>query len=228
MEAMKDICVVIPIYKAAPSANEMQSIVRCFDVFKDRDIAYIAPQGLDMAAYPQAGIATFDRRYFSSISSYSELCRSKVLYDTFSEYRYILIYQPDCWVFADRLDEFATLGYDYIGAPWFDVRDTSTGDALEYGLVGNGGLSLRKTGTFSRLAGRPCPASVPEDVYWCRWMRHELNIAPTKIACRFSLEHHPERGIAINGGELPMGCHKPWQLKYYSYWRSLGLPKYKD
>lgn len=224
----KDVCIVIPIYKIAPSPNELQSIRRCFDVFNDRDIAYIAPLGLDIAAYPQARVMSFNGMYFSSTATYSELCRSKELYSAFSEYKYILIYQSDCWVFSDTLDWFTALGYDYIGAPWFGVRDISTGRPLTDGQVGNGGLSLRKTATFLRLAGQPCSSSVPEDVYWCRVRASELNIAPTDVACRFSLEHHPERGISINGGRLPMGCHKPWQLKYSNLWYSMGVPKYKD
>lgn len=224
---MKSVCIVIPIYKTAPSGNELCSISRCMEIFNGRDIAYIAPMGLDIAAYPQARVVRFNRLYFSSVESYSELCRSKELYSAFSEYEYILIYQPDCWVFEDRLDEFTALGYDYIGAPWFGVRDISTGRPLEDGLVGNGGLSLRKTETFLRLVGQPCHPSIPEDVYWCKHRASELNIAPTDVACRFSLEHHPERGFSMTG-ELPMGCHKPWQLKYYKLWHSMGVPKYKD
>lgn len=34
--------------------------------------------------------------------------------------------------------------------------------------------------------------------------------------------------VGGNEGELPMGCHKPWQLKYYKLWHSMGVPKYKD
>ena len=36
----------------------------------------------------------------------------------------------------------------------------------------------------------------------------------------------------FNGSDIayiaPMGCHKPWQLKYYKLWHSMGVPKYKD
>lgn len=42
---------------------------------------------------------------------------SAEFYDRFAAYEYVLIYQLDAFVFADRLAEFCQMGYDYIGAP---------------------------------------------------------------------------------------------------------------
>lgn len=66
-------------------------------------------------------------------------------YERFAEYKYMLIYQLDAWVFRDELDEWCSKGYDYIGAPWIEKDDR--GD-LQLTGVGNGGFSLRRVQHF--------------------------------------------------------------------------------
>ena len=63
-----------------------------------------------------------DEKYFISKESYSRLLVSKSFYEAFSEYEYILIYQPDCLVFSDQLLEWCKKGNDYIGAPWYKTE----------------------------------------------------------------------------------------------------------
>lgn len=220
---MKDVCIIIPIYKELPTGNEIRSIMRCMDVMSGRDIAYIAPDGFDASAYPNAKVETFDSRYFRSREGYSELCCSSELYARFSGYCYVMIYQPDCWIFRDCLEDIMLLDYDYIGAPWYGCRDVRTMNKLPDGTVGNGGLSLRKVSTFLRLA-KEGEWSHPEDAYWCIDRGSELRLAPEEIAVLFSLEHNPAKGLMTSGGIVPMGCHRPWQLRYYPIWRALGVP----
>jgi hypothetical protein len=55
----------------------------------------------------------------------------------------MLIYQTDAFVFRDDLDHWCSLGYDYIGAPWFQGWGIPTPDGKIIG-VGNGGFSLRR------------------------------------------------------------------------------------
>ena len=57
------------------------------------------------------------------------------------------IIQLDCWLFKDRLDEFMSMGFDYIGAPW--MKNGLEGKPEpELWKVGNGGFSLRKVSSF--------------------------------------------------------------------------------
>jgi len=225
---MKDVCIVIPVYKTKPSLNELRSIEQCKKVMKGRDIAYVAPEGFDSSAYPTARVVTFNKGFFKSLWNYSELCATKSLYLAFADYDYIMIYQPDCWVFKDELDEFMLLGYDYIGAPWFGCKNVADGSRIKDGTVGNGGLSLRKVSTFIALAKSAECRPHPEDVYWCIHRAKELNIAPVQVAASFSIEHRPKTVISLFKGWLPMGCHKPWQLGYYEFWRHYGVPEYID
>lgn len=90
-------------------------------------------------------------------------------YSRFSSYEYILIYQPDCYVFKDNLLHFSSLNYDYIGAPWlpkrlypgykyilkvkrlFCISKHKVSSSEKKYNVGNGGLSLRKVKTFMTI-----------------------------------------------------------------------------
>jgi hypothetical protein len=74
---------------------------------------------------------------------------SKQFYRRFLNYKYILIYQLDAFVFRDELEYWCSLDFDYIGAPWFDDITLSLSEQKLYG-VGNGGLSLRKVQSHYR------------------------------------------------------------------------------
>ena len=151
---MKNI-VVIPIYKPMPDATESMSLRQCVEVLCRHDMCLVCPQELDVTAYlkltgKRIRIERFDEKFFQSVGAYSELMKSRDFYKRFRWYRYMLIYQLDAWVFEDRLDEWCSKGYDYIGAPWFeDWRNHEEG----YGFlcVGNGGFSLRKVKTFLKV-----------------------------------------------------------------------------
>jgi hypothetical protein len=72
---------------------------------------------------------------------------SNEFYSRFTEYEYILIYQLDAWVFSDVLADWCNKGYDYIGAPWFELCKTHE-DGYKLWRCGNGGLSLRRIEKF--------------------------------------------------------------------------------
>lgn len=133
--------VAIPVYKPAIDEMERFSLARCRSVLGTHPIVWICPLGLDMAPYvealPEARIMRFDDRYFRSLDGYSELLVTPHFYESFLDYEYLLIYQPDAFVFEDRLHYWCERGFDYIGAPWIDEKGRWTG-------VGNGGFCLRR------------------------------------------------------------------------------------
>lgn len=215
------VCVVIPLYKREPSANELRSVRRACQIFSGRDIYYVIPDCLDVSAYPVQMSHNFDRCYFQSLEGYSELCCSRRFYESFRDYDYMLICQPDCWVFRDDLDKFCAMGYDYIGAPW-PVMPGIPEDG-----VGNGGFCLRRVRRFIELTRqlRDCYFH-PEDRFWCIDMGYQLNIAPLDVAAHFSLEHDPERFYNAAGKVTPMGCHKPWRFDYDRFWKARKVPAF--
>ena len=220
MKEKANVCIVIPLYKVQPTELEMKSIEQARKVFAGRDIFYVVPEGFDSSAYSYEAAIEFPQYYFNSLVNYSELCCLNEFYKAFQDYDWMMIYQPDCWVFEDRLDDFCELGFDYIGAPWPKMR------GIEEDGVGNGGFCLRRVSKFIDLTRQlhSCGAH-PEDRFWCIMMKEQLNIAPIRVAARFSLEHDPSRWYNAYGKKRPMGCHKPWRFDYKKFWKRFGVPE---
>ena len=148
-----NVLVVIPLYKARPDRFEEISLRQCARVLaRKHPVCFIAPEGLDLSCYDdifrdEAGIQPekkyFPPRFFKSLSGYNQLMLTPLLYESVKEYDYILIYQTDAFVFHDSLDYFCSLGYDYIGAPWF-VKFFGRDCGTRFAGAGNGGFSLRR------------------------------------------------------------------------------------
>lgn len=148
---MKDVVVVIPIYRDDPPSEEQASFRQCLKVLGRYDIVLLTYEELDSSLYESmAGTYScklrkefFDARYFKSVAGYNRLCLNPDLYVRFQDYRYMLIYQLDAWVFKDELLKWCQKAYDFIGAPWF----VKNGEEYTYEFcdnLGNGGFSLRK------------------------------------------------------------------------------------
>lgn len=92
--------------------------------------------------------------------------------------------------------------------------------------VGNGGFSLRKTRilyehlnysrnkNLQKFMSDDSSSLFNEDVYWS--LSNKIRKPNYRLGCRFSLESFPEKGIRINNGELPFGCHA-WK-KELEFW----------
>ena len=139
--------VAVPIYRRHLTEQEQISVRHLRAYLGDHDVVLVLPEGLES---PIAGLREerFAADYFASISSYSQLLLSELFYRRFASYEMLLIYQLDCLVFADRLDEWCSTPYDYVGAPW--LKDPNR-PRRGFARVGNGGLSLRRTSQFLRV-----------------------------------------------------------------------------
>lgn len=182
-----DSIIVIPVYKELPNQYEHISLLQCAKIFDKRNICLITHQNVNLSFYldcfsgkgiiPQ--IEYFDENYFTSIHGYNHLLLSTQFYSRFLEFKYMLIYQLDSFVFSDQLDYWCMKNYDYIGAPWLVeeryysilrkpiiilkkriqkcIRKISgkplVWDDL-YNLVGNGGFSLRNVRVFCKKLKR--------------------------------------------------------------------------
>jgi hypothetical protein len=150
--------IIIPAYKPLSrlTADELKSLEQCFWVLANYDIYLLVPASLDTVPYSslikenhgkELRITKFNDTYFSDIAGYNRLMLNPELYQTYAAYKYMLIYQLDCWVFKDELDYWCQQNYDYIGAPIFENFGTAEqGNQMQ--VVGNGGFSLRKTSKF--------------------------------------------------------------------------------
>lgn len=142
--------IVIPVYKEFPDFNEICSLKQCAKIFSNREIKLVCPDNLQVIAYEKIfnnvnfSIERFDDYNFESLGTYSKMLLTPEFYMRFSKYDFMLIYQPDAWVFRDELDYWCEQGYSYIGAPWF------VGDKLSK-VAGNGGFSLRNIADMINL-----------------------------------------------------------------------------
>ena len=141
------VAIVIPVYKTHFTADEEISFNHLAHFLPDYKKILLLPESLSLT-WRNAKASRFADHFFESVSTYSQLLLSREFYERFSEDEYILIYQPDCLVFADQLIQWCQAGYDYIGAP---LPGSKMDAAQGLWRVGNGGFSLRKVSSFLRV-----------------------------------------------------------------------------
>jgi len=154
------VVVVIPLHKVTYTNYEQISLLQSVRTLSDFDICMLVPSSLlsnddflhemkrlgvlNGKAYFQA----FEDHYFESLRGYNRLMLEAEFYRRFLSFEYILIVQPDVFVFSGDLLGFLNDGFDYMGAPWFAGRSRATATSPMLGFAGNGGLSLRKVASF--------------------------------------------------------------------------------
>ena len=173
------VSVAIPIYKQMPSDDEMASLRQCVKILGNYDIFLVCPESLDIGIYEKETsqdfkCMRFPSFYFDGIEGYSQLMTSRIFYNQFSDYDYMLVYQLDAWVFKDELEKWCKKGYDYIGAPWFEHQNGKSWTEIERNadgsyrlwLTGNGGLSLRRVAAFKTITRRFQRAQTVKEVFF--------------------------------------------------------------
>ncbi|WP_407429656.1 DUF5672 family protein [Arcticibacter sp.] len=193
---------------------------KVFDVNDYRNIAVEYSVELD--------VERFDPVFFASISGYNKLMLNVDFYRRFSSDKFILIYQTDCFVFKDELEQWCDKNYDYVGAPWpFDTgiwighhypwlarKYYRTIGKNRVPNVGNGGLSLRKVSSFIKNLSLFRYSVKNWDHNEDTFISHCLpifnpffSIPSVKQASLFSLDTSPEMYYQLNNHTLPFGCH---------------------
>jgi len=228
------VTVIIPIYRPHLLADEIISLKQCFKILNNHKIIFIAPQGLECTEYEGycmqklCEFVFFDNSYFNDIHGYNKLMLSAQFYKRFLQYKFILIYQLDAYVFSDQLIHWCKKNYDFIGAPT-PPHENKTGEIqflktyakfamlLNHRVrhVGNGGLSLRKTSTCYWLL-KMLPGRVKnwgfnnEDgffKYWGNLLFPFIKLPTEEEALLFSVETEPAEALGKLQHILPFGCH---------------------
>lgn len=234
---MNKICVIIPLHKPQLNYFEKISLIQACRVFKERPICFITPPGFNMDCLGflkgmelgNTRKIEFDSKYFVSTVSYSSLMLSSELYESFADYEYVLICQLDAFPFADRINEFCDMGFDYIGAPcegpeWVRIN----------AKVGNGGFSLRKTEAVLRVLARKEEIMKSsnssqkflqyEDLFfgYCGGRRDiDFNVPDVYTAACFAMQDNVEGSYKkLLSGDNPMGCHG-WYRINYDVWKPI-------
>lgn len=214
-------CIVIPVYKDTLTYDEQESLKQCVKTFGDKyDIILADATSVNNTdeyyniANHQFKEITLDF-YDGTYDSYNAICSDPRFYEAFLNYKYMLLYQLDTWVFDDRLDYFIKMGYDYYGSPWpscHSVTDDLGWGVELYDIPGNGGFSLRNTRRMFDIITEYPNTRYIEDYYFAyiinRFHPDTIHICPLDVSVQFSFEANPERYFEMNGHKLPMGCHQ--------------------
>lgn len=238
------VVVLLIAYRASLSAAEKVSIKQCLKVLGAHPIVVIAPEGLELPRLlSRLPSERFPAACFASVRGYNRLVLSPQFYDRFDSYEYLLIHQLDAFVFRDELLAWCARGFDYVGAPWIGMelpekpewRQLLDGLALPGRFedlkgkmtVGNGGFSLRRVETFSRvLATRKDLLRLwgdrHEDGFWGIAARLCLSDKKFRVpseddALQFAFETEPQ-ACYRRLGRLPFGCHA-WSQLAPDFWR---------
>ena len=233
----ENIAIVIPIYKEVLSENERISIRQCKKILGDYDVYFIHPYGMKLTNYfieiPNAKALAFESPYFADIQGYSQLMLSPFFYKKFFEYKFILIYQLDAFVFRDDLLFWCNKNFDFIGAPWLTPPPLSKGKPIVnmstwfINKVGNGGFSLRKVKShyFNTLIFRPLLKYFikNEDMFWglfLYWLNPFFKRPKHLEALNFAFELEPRKSFEITNNKLPFGVHawEKYEPEFWSEW----------
>ena len=240
-----DVAVIVPIYSAEFTANEKKNLINNLQILNDRQFIIIKPQSLKIdlndflpgfTKQKNIEVSDFDDNYFASVDGYNKLLLSKMFYQRFIQYKYILICQLDAFIFKNDLHKWVKKDYDYIGAPWTDeeeaaflkmTRSGRIGIALKTAAylnkiffgkqdyrIGNGGLSLRNVkksiSVLGILSAYAKKWKENEDIFWAVLVPQALyffKIPNMKDALGFAFETEPEELYNLNNNRLPFGCH---------------------
>ena len=124
----KLVAVIIPIYRTNLSKTEQMSLNQCVKVLGDFDIVFVKPKKLNSTSINFDGkikAESFPVKYFKNLYGYNSLMLAEDFYRRFLDYKYILIYQLDAFVFKNELISWCNKGYDYLGAPWIASPNTN-------------------------------------------------------------------------------------------------------
>jgi Protein of unknown function (DUF5672) len=229
------VAVVVPIYKADLTPAEALSWRQCLAVLHAHPIIVVKPRSLEAPFLSEAKVQVemFDDAYFESTDGYNKLLTSTPFYEAFLDFKYILIYQLDAFVFADNLVHWCHKNLDYVGAPcfesehWHASRFSANYDNSLRRILLNGGLSLRHVRACRRLLRvhnflfGAWPGN--EDMFFSltstrlfllRWL---LRLPSGKQAVKFAFEQNPRHSFRLNGQQLPFGCHA-WERYDPAFW----------
>ena len=222
---MKQVVVVIPIYQEKLKLSEKAALEQARKVLGRYDICFVAPERMREFLERRGARAEYwPDGCFRDVRAYSHLLLTEGFYARFIDYEYMLLYQLDAFAFFDRLQEFCSLGYDYIGAP-MPYRI-----GWKHTIVGNGGFSLRKISSCLSVVkqkeeiyertGREKEFEWDEDKFfgYCGYDEQIAFSTPdTKTALAFAVEYDVMRIYGkLSEENLPFGCHA-WPKAWY--WR---------
>lgn len=238
MKKQLNCAVLIPIYKSQLDEDELFSVKTSLSNLHGHDVYWVAPNGIDLSFYRQnfGSIQPqyFDAEYFKNIAGYNKLLTSTFFYETFIDYEFCLICQPDAIVLKPELQDWLEKPYDYIGAPWpngYSLKIQTNKIPIPEGItctafVGNGGLSLRRNKAcielldeFDDVAENWRINGHAEDLFFAFLanLSEKFSTPNLMTAAKFSHDIEPILLNKITRYRIPFGVHA-WSKYDRSHW----------
>ena len=204
------VVVIIPVYKALLTERESQRVALTVQNCPRHEVVLIGPEGLKssfrdelLRGLPFAGFAP---QNFESVQTYNSWVLQPELYRTFGAHEFVLLCQTDAML-VRPLPSSSNWKFDYLGAPWvppfFLKWDRHEGRLIRARpwlrsrrlVVGNGGLSLRRTSVFSDLPKLPNFKKFPNEDILISYFHRELGIrlASEHISSKYFMETEAAR-----------------------------------
>lgn len=237
----RTVVAVVPVHTAQLSDAEWQTVAHNLQVLQGLKMVLLVPERVDVEAFPEfvssCEIQRVPDHWMTpgSLHGYNEMMLSADFYALFDAYDYMLVCQPDAWLFRNEVMAWCRRGFDYVGAPWWR-KGIWSWPLLSlffpkrrklYGKVGNGGLSLRRIDAFIHVCRTEqrrinhylsqTHHTFGEDVFWAVEPKH-FHYPTMDEALMFSFDTRPERCYEATGHTLPMGCHgwlKPQRIDFW-------------
>jgi glycosyltransferase involved in cell wall biosynthesis len=152
--------VIIPTHLPECGGIELASLINTIKVIRGRKVFIMLPEDVSpdfykniTTEYQHVTVVNLQSGFLGSIENYNRMFLSVEFYKTLQDYKYILICHLDAWIFKDEINEWVSLGYDYIGSPLFipDLGRARDVWHLSSPVGGNGGLCLRRTKTMINI-----------------------------------------------------------------------------
>ena len=119
-----EFCIVVPVHKPDLSTDDIISLNACYNKLKDYKCFLVYPDGMDISKYLAIHQGLIPKPvkpvWLSSIKHYNQMKLDLKFYELFNEFKYMLTYELDAYIFGSDLviEEFTK--YDFIGAPYFE------------------------------------------------------------------------------------------------------------
>jgi len=205
--------IVIPVYRESINEFEFISINQTLSILGSHPVVIVAPDSLDISIYSdlinkykvRSRFERFKDSYFTGIEGYNRLLLSPEFYLRFSKYKYMLICQPDVYVFRDELAFWCEKEYDFIGAPLIGNHEDK-----EFSIkmrVGNGGFSLRKVETYIHFFESNKNVFTPKQVFS---LINILKKPYTRIFVWFLM--------IFGWRNKPLSCAQYWKYNEDDFW----------
>lgn len=221
--------ILVPIYKKRFNNFEEISIDNLYSLFPDYPISFVCPTTFDrsyyISRYKSSTFYSFDDTFFVGLKGYNKLMLNVELYKNFEIYDYVLICQPDVYIFHNNLNEFLNKRYSFIGAPLpnsivegieqkftIDFDEKRSFSSISFF---NGGISLRKVSDCievitknNDLINRYLNNGWFEDSIFSILFSDAGYIIPDRqTALSFAMELYPKQSYINNNHKLPLGVH---------------------